>query len=247
MKVLAYRGTERITKQQLRDIRKYFGSEKRSPYHWAIEVEIDQNTGTFVQSLTELFAHIQCTRELNERETQIRERIAKGLTRSYSLRYNSVEENLVDKLMRDAKQSYLKEYGTEPETYGFWNEICLYFGLPLNETALTKSLFEAKQNTKGITKPEKFYEWRAHYPTHSDQDSTYQHYYVKVKDMGYHRDEMKHIYAKFPFVGKVYHCYGENYLQVYVYDLPGRDWAMQHVLHELIKMKLITQKTLLSV
>jgi hypothetical protein len=255
MKVLTYRGKERITQEQAKQIRLFFGDEKRCPYHWFQEKEIDQNFGTFSHELVDLFTIIQCDRQLNEREAQIRERIKKGITPSRSRHYSSVEEGLVDKLLIDALRLAERE-GMKINIYGYWNEVERFFGLPLSKTAIEKDLEKAIEKTTGIPKPKRFHKWTAAGHLSYDQDSTYKRYYVKVKNFhGSFNGEIKKIYDKYHFVGKIYHVWNawrhrdkegkdENYLQIYVYDYAHRNWSLQLVLDELLKMKLISKSDL---
>lgn len=251
-KILTYRGIHRITPEQVKDLRAYFGPEEKAPYHWIQELEIDQNYDTFLPQLVDIASTIQCDPKLNAEEIILKERIAKGLTPSTSYTYKYVEEGMMFKLVNKAIDLRIKEGLGDINLYEKWSEVYRYFGLPFTKTFETE-IAKAKQMTEDVTKPKKFYNWKGDFG--QGQDSAYKMYRVKVKREYRSTDKgtIDDIYDELSFVGKIYHEFwsysgfqskkendaeferGWDYWQIYVYDQHNRNWALQHALAAIIK------------
>ena len=224
-KLIYYRGTELITKSEWDRIKTLWGIK---PYMYIEEHPVDHNYGTGLADVTNILAFIQCDRVLNERESQLRERISKKggkLTPSSGYYSTSVEHNLLQKLIVDAKQKYNVEVEASEQINNLpWAEFYRLFNLPY-KGILTK-VIEQEKLIDLIPEPKIEYEFESHYPVHSDSESSYKHYYIK-----WNKTCNKFPYKEHPYVGKVHYCSGDGYVQIYVYDQTNRDLALQHVLN----------------
>lgn len=245
MRTLFFKNTERITEQDRDDMIKYFGE---NPWNEFDYVETFDDLDVHPETAPILYC-IHNSQRLNEREEILTKRIktnlAKGgLTPSTSYYSRSVEHNLIEKLVIDARD--ILKMGEGVECVINWYEIFRYYGLEYG-SLYKKDLEKAREKTNLIKKPKKFYDWQCYFTkdqTYSNQgNSCYLEYHIDVKSCS---SELRNlngngtIYKKFPYLGKLYYtsvC-GE-YLQLYVYDQADRHWAVNNVLDYLVKEGLI--------
>ena len=249
MKTLFFKDTERITKEDHEDLIKFFGE---SPWNQVNEVETIDDLDVHPDAAP--FLHcIQNNERLVEREEKLIKRIKTklengGLTSSSSYYSESVEHNLIDKLVIDAKEILIREEGFEGVIN--WYEIYRYYGLPYRHTLYKDALRKARKKTSLIKKPKKFYDWRSYFTKEqtyeSDPNSCYLQYHIDVEYCSSQLWDLNGngtIYHEFPYLGKLYYtsvC--GSYLQVFVYDCADRHWAVNNVLDYLIKKGLIKLK-----
>lgn len=248
MKTLFFRDTERISKQDHEDLIKFFGDNN---WNQVNEVETFDDLDVHPDSAPILYC-IQNNERLNEREENLIKRIETnlangGLTPSVSYYSKSVEHNLMEKLVIDAKEILIREEDFKGVIN--WYEIHRYYGLHYG-TLYKDALRKARKKTKLIKKPKKFYDWRSYFTKEqtyeSDANSTYLQYHIDVDDCNFQLRDLNGngtIYHQFPYLGKLYYtsvC--GSYLQIFVYDQADRHWAINNVLDYLIKKGLITLK-----
>lgn len=235
-----HNNAELLTSEQAILLEKLYGKDR--PYNIIKTIREDQNYGTGLHIVTELMAVIQCNRHLNERDDQLRNRILSGLIRSsgrdaqYGSMSEFVEQNLLFKLLQDARDLFLKEGGsTDCKSYETpVKEFFRLYGLPYN--SIVKKMNEHNDVVKNIPKPVKLYKIKTLTDEYvNDQTSTYQMNTVKAQLSHSFDDKKREIYKLFPYVGKVHKSFfGEGHMQLYVNDYAGRDWAMQNVIHYLV-------------
>lgn len=261
-KAIYYRPTkqdaELLSLSDAKRLQKVWG--KNQPYNQIVEVEIDQNYGTAIPIVTELMAVIQCDRRLNERQAQLEERIKRGLTPSTAYYSDYVEANLLFKLVTDARDLFVKEGGNLREAFGHpddgkahstllpFGEFRRLFGLPYQ--SIMKKVAECEAKIGEIERPKEIRKLKYDLSYDGDQQSVFKQYYLK--GTLYSRGRTK---IDLPYVCKVFQSYDgyraystgqqyvkEDYIQVYVYDYYGRNWALQNVVEYLVKNKMIKLK-----
>jgi len=228
-----YRNEEMISQSDLDRLRKVWGV---APYTWVEEHIIDQNSGSGLHIITELLAVIWNTKDLNEREIALKERIAKGLTRSKSWSGGYVEEYILIKIIRDA----LKELNaTTDYNYELYNvpfkEVFRLYDIPYK--SVMEDVEKSEREIGTIPEPPRTVKYVRHFHDKpiTDQTSCYQENYIKfdscpISMYGHDYPLPKKIYNQFPFVGKVHKVSGDNYIQVYLYDYHGSTKGLENVL-----------------
>lgn len=245
---------ELLTESDVKRIHRVWGDNQ--PYNKIAALAEDHNYGSGLPSVTEIMATIQCDRRLNERQAEIEARIKKGLTRSKGRQFEYVEQKLVWDLIEDAKALFIKEnfetsrhvtmreklFGEqEPSTSDHnlpYKEFFRLFGLPYK--SVMDKVKECEEKVGEISKPEKFHDINFKWPVSydGDQQSVFKHYYVK----GDLSKKGEFIKTGLPYACKVYQGYSMDYIQIYVYDFHGRNWALQNVVNYLLENNLIELK-----
>lgn len=195
--------------------------------------EIDDNTGTGIHEITEMLYTIWNNPRLNERETALKERIArtlpKGLTNSSGYYSHSVEGNLLSKLFMDAYREFCKivEEPFEVSRISF-NEILRLYGMPIRsgDSGIMYKVKRVEDYIATIGEPKEIIKYESHWPTVRDFNCGIKRYYIK----GRFAHKPENIYKKFPFLAKLYQS--DGYFQLYVYDSDYSDKGMQCILNE---------------
>jgi Trp operon repressor len=245
--------TELLTASDVKRLHKAWGNNQ--PYNHMGTMEEDQNYGTGLHIVTELMSVIQCDRKLNERQQALEARITKGLTRSKAYGSDYVESNLLYDLVQDAKAQFLKDGGDLREAFGIeendpkriyshytpMKEFKRLFGIPYKSV-----MDEVKKCEEQIGDiPAATTKHKIKYEVSHDQCSCYKHYHIKGKlsiDMTYNENElMPQIYKKFPYLGKLHQSmFGEDNIQVYLYDYHLSNNGLQNVVDYLLRRKKLT-------
>lgn len=258
-KIIYYRPTERdaelLTPSQLKRMHTVWGkcSEKK-PYNNTDLREANSGFNTGLNIVVELMATIENTSHLNTRHIQLQERIKKGLTPSKGSNYNFVEQNLLAQIIYDARTSFERQGGDLRQAFGVlpieeggpyyfrdgipMKEFFRIYGLPYY--SVMDKVKECETKVGIIPKPTTIHKLKHKYPMSydGDQSSVFKHYYIK----GDLTSKGKFIQTSLPYVCKVYQGYDMDYVQIYVYDLFGRNWAIQNVVDYLVKHELIDLK-----
>lgn len=196
--------------------------------HW-----FDESFNTGLPDVLNLLAVIQNTPRLNERDTALQERIAKGLTYSTAYYSNYVEENLLIKLVNDARTEYNKcVENTDRINSISVSEFFRIYGIPHKSVYTT--IEESIKKIGEIPEPPQRYDVKFHWPMFKDGQTVFKEYYIEEEKfhwLRFNKEGAKQFYSKHPYLAKLYHA--EDYIQVYVYDYHTSDNALQNVLHSL--------------
>lgn len=200
-------------------------------------------TGVCCPNLNSVLLYIENTESLSIRLTSLQERIAKGLTPSRAMYRNWVEEGLVNDLLEDAERMYRNEIG-EPVGRYLGGEVKEFFKLP-NDRGQLRYAIEQQEKVREISEPIKRLDnLPIYYNGIKGDNSNYQCWGVYVKNSQYSLQNgctNRTAKATGTNIGKIgifnvgYNSDKGNYIQIYLYDYAGRDWAFQTVLQYLIE------------
>lgn len=240
------REAELISAKDLKRIHRVWG---KRPYNFTDTFYEDHNYGTGLHIVTELMATMQNTQRLNERMNSLKERIKKGLTPSKSRFCKYVEEGLLFELIQDAKEQFIKDGGSMKE--GEDSNKIHYIQIPTKEfmrlfnlpyKSVMDEVKKSEEEIGIISKPDKIRKVK-YSVGYSSQCGSYKLYNVKGK-LNYefqYGDGKKKAYEKFHFLGKLHQSmFGENNIQIYLYDQAHRNWGLQNVVDFLVKKRAIT-------
>lgn len=254
-----FKDSYRVSKKEEKNLKLVYSK----PYLQIEDRPIFQATDTCCPFANELILYMENDRQLNDELVSLQERIAKGLTPSTAYYGRYVEDNLLNKLIENARQKYRKEFGI---TFGYgevpegrighdktmYSEVWRYFGMvsPRKEQEIKKIEERIRYVSVPSKKPEiKLANIPIHYKGLGSNDC-YQTWGVYVKDAWLYRWNDSSLYKDIRKecnvnVGKIgvfsvsmaYKSDEGSYLQLYVYDYANSTKAFRVALDYLIQKK----------
>lgn len=228
--VIYYRNSQLITEADWQKIIKVWGL---TPFNFIERHVIDQNSGSGLHIVTELLAVIWNDRQLNERDTVLKERIKKGLTHSRAYGRDYVERNLLRKLIWDASNEFNKIAEEPIEIFQIpYMEFYRLYNIPTETVMNDVNKDECKTNN--IPEPPRKVKYTQYFgKPETDQCSVFQENFICVDNGSRYTIEKlkKEALQKFPFLCKLdFSLLDKDYIQVYVYDNYGSTKALENVL-----------------